>query len=296
MAITTRDGLTATTSVEPLALSPEDVGESHPPLTVVNRLPPREVARAALVLAGVILGLYLLWRIQEVVLLMFLAVLLATAIEPLVNQLRRGPLSRGAGVLVVYTAIIAGIAIPAYLFIPSFVGQAGAFADSLPDRLLALRGYAEMLRPAAAGQAAATTIDRIGGSLQSPAAPPQEEIVAAGATAAHTIISFVSVFVLAYYWLVERATIRRVALRSVPAYQARQVNTVWLEIEEKLGGWVRGQLILMLAVGCAATLGFVVAGLPNPIVLGVAAGLFEIVPMLGPVLAFAPAVLVALTL
>jgi len=69
-----------------------------------------------------------------------------------------------------------------------------------------------------------------------------------------------------------------------------------MEIEEKLGGWVRGQLILMLAIGVMATLGYLVLGLPSPALLGVAAGLFEIVPMIGPFLAFAPAVLVALAI
>jgi predicted PurR-regulated permease PerM len=61
-----------------------------------------------------------------------------------------------------------------------------------------------------------------------------------------------------------------------------------------LAVWVRGQLLLMLAIGVMAGVGYFVIGLPNPAVLAVAAGLFEIVPMIGPVLAFTPAVLVAL--
>jgi len=107
-------------------------------------------------------------------------------------------------------------------------------------------------------------------------------------------LSFFTVFVLAYYWLVERASIKRVILRTVPIRHARGVNTVWMEVEEKLGGWVRGQLLLMLAIGVMAAVGYFFLGLPNPILLGVVAGLFEIVPMIGPFLAFAPAVLVAL--
>ena len=67
-----------------------------------------------------------------------------------------------------------------------------------------------------------------------------------------------------------------------------------MEVEEKLGGWVRGQLLLMVAIGVMATIGYVFLGLPSPAVLGVLAGLFEIIPMIGPFLAFAPAVLVAL--
>jgi predicted PurR-regulated permease PerM len=124
----------------------------------------------------------------------------------------------------------------------------------------------------------------------------QEQLVEAGATALHTIVSFLTVFVLAFYWIVERASIKRILLRTVPPQRARGVNTVWMEVEDKLGGWVRGQLILMLAIGVMATVGYAALGLPNPIVLGVMAGLFEIVPMVGPFLAFAPAVLVALAI
>jgi predicted PurR-regulated permease PerM len=137
-------------------------------------------------------------------------------------------------------------------------------------------------------------LDNVIHGLQAPVQPAQEQIVQAGATAAQTLISFVTVFVLAYYWLVERASIKRIVLRAVPVRHARDVNTIWMEVEEKLGGWVRGQLILMLAVGTMATAAYLVIGLPNPALLGVIAGMCEIVPMIGPFLAFAPAVLVAL--
>src|SRR5579871_5725084 len=86
---------------------------------VINTYPPGEVARAFVIVAGLALGTFVLWRIQEVVFLLFVAVLLATAIEPIVNRLRRGPFSRGSGVLVVYTAIMLVIGIAGYLIVPN---------------------------------------------------------------------------------------------------------------------------------------------------------------------------------
>jgi predicted PurR-regulated permease PerM len=263
---------------------------------VVNKFPPGEVARAALVLLGIGIGAYLLWRVQEVLFLLFLAVLLATAIEPLVNRLRRGPFTRGTGVLAVYTLIIVLIGVPAYVVVPSVVSQAGTFSESLPDSLQKLRPVAAGLQPRIVQTTALGALDQATQSVQSPQRPAQEQLVEAGATAAHTLLSFFTVFVLAFYWLVERASIKRVLLRTVPIRHARSVNTVWMEVEEKLGGWVRGQLLLMLAIGVMAAVGYAVIGLPNPVLLGVAAGLLEIVPMIGPFLAFAPAVLVALTI
>jgi len=258
------------------------------------KLPPLEVARAALITIGVGVICYLIWRVQEVLFLLMLAILLATAIEPIVKLLRRGPFTRGTGVLVVYTLIILALGLPAYALVPSVVSQAAAFMATLPDRLEQLRPYVASLRPTLIASVAVGMLDNAVQSVQAPQQPPQEQIVEAGTTFVHTLLSFVTVFVLAFYWLVERAAIKRVLLRAVPTRYAHDMNTVWMEVEEKLGGWVRGQIILMLAIGAMATLGYILLGLPNPAVLGVAAGLFEIVPMIGPFLAFAPAVLVAL--
>src|SRR6185436_13511694 len=110
----------------------------------------------------------------------------------------------------------------------------------------------------------------------------------------HFLINFLTVFFLAFYWLVERATIKRALLRLVPASRARDVNAVWLEVEQKLGGWVRGQLLVMGIMGVMAGVGFWIVGLPNPVLLGVLAGMGELIPMVGPFIGFAPAVLVAL--
>jgi predicted PurR-regulated permease PerM len=267
-----------------------------PVVTVVNRFPAWEVTRGALTLLGVILGAYFLFRIQEVLFLLFVAILLATAIEPLVNRLRRGPFNRGTGVLVVYTMIVVLLAVPAYIIIPSILTQAAGFAETVPNRLEALRPQVQALQPRFLSEAATGALDQAIGRLQAPPAPPQEQIVQAGTTLGHTALEVVSVFVLAFYWLIERASIKRVLLRAVPPRRARDVNSIWLEVEEKLGGWVRGQLVLMLAIGLMAGLGYLVLGLPNAALLGVVAGLMEVVPMVGPFLAFTPAVLVALAI
>jgi predicted PurR-regulated permease PerM len=281
---------------EAAARAPAAPAGERPTIVVVNRYPAAEVARAGLVLLAVLVGAYLLWRIQEVVVVLLLAILLATTIEPLVNRLRRGPFSRGGGVLIVYTGIIVVIGVPAYLAIPTLVAQSGAFMDSLPDRLQALRAQIGLLPSGIAQRVALGLVDQLAASLQTSSTPAGGQVVEVGATAAQTVIAFVSVFVLAFYWLMERAAIKRAVLRAVPTWRARDVNTIWLEIEDKLGGWVRGELILMVAIGVMSGLGYAVIGLPNPILLAVAAGLLEIVPMLGPVLASAPAVLVALTI
>lgn len=273
---------------EPGHAPPDDV-------SVRLTIPAAEVARAGLVVVGMGLAVYILWHIHEVIFLLFLSILLATAIEPIVDRLRRGPFSRGTGVLAVYTAIVLTLAIVMAIVVPSLAAQSDAFVASIPAKIGALRPYAEQLRPHALEEAALQVIDRASESVQNPTvAVDEDSLLQILSAIGHSLISFLTVFFVAFYWLVERASIKRVLLRLVPPSRARGVNIVWLEVEQKLGGWVRGQIMVMLAMAVMTGVGFWVIGLPNPALLGVLAGLAELVPMVGPFLAVAPAVLVAL--
>ncbi|MGE3271100.1 MAG: AI-2E family transporter [Chloroflexota bacterium] len=259
------------------------------------QLPAGEVARAALVLIGLALGVYVLWHIHEVIFLLFLGVLLATAIEPIVNYLRRGPFGRETGTLLVYGVIVLVLGTVCAVVLPGLADQSDEFFRSIPSRIAELRPYAEQVEPQPVEDAAVRVIDRVGASVSNPSVPVDDEsLMQMVSTIGHFLINFLTVFFLAFYWLVERPTIKRALLRVVPPSRARAVNVVWLEVEEKLGGWVRGQLLVMGIMAVMASIGFWVIGLPNPVLLGVLAGLAEMIPMIGPVIGFAPAVLVGL--
>jgi predicted PurR-regulated permease PerM len=263
------------------------------PIRVV--LPVAEVARAGLVVVGLALAIWVLWHIHEVIFLLFLAILLATAIDPLVNMLRRGRFGRGTGVLAVYSAIVLVLGVITAVTVPSLAAQSDEFFASIPSKVAGLRPYAAQLHPQPVEDAAVRAIDRVGETVSNPSVPVDDQgLLDIVTTIGHSLINFMTVFFLAFYWLVERATIKRALLRLVPASRAADVNAVWLEVEQKLGGWVRGQLLVMLAMAFLAGVGFWVIGLPNPVLLGVLAGVAELIPMIGPFLAFAPALLVAL--
>jgi predicted PurR-regulated permease PerM len=277
----------------PSAPSTNNVAPSEQCVRVV--MPAGEVARAALVIIALGLGVYVLWHIHEVIFLLFLGILLATAIEPAVNYLRRGPFGRGTGTLAVYGVLALVIGTIMAVTVPSLAAQSDAFFAGIPEKVGALRPYAAELRPEPLQEAALRAIDRVGESVSNPTVPVDDQSLMQLATGVgHHLINFLTVFFLAFYWLVERPSIKRALLRLVPPSRARSVNVVWLEVEQKLGGWVRGQLLVMTIMAVFAAIGFWALGLPNPILLGIVAGLAELVPMVGPILGFAPAVLVAL--
>jgi predicted PurR-regulated permease PerM len=258
------------------------------------------LARYTLVVALTLGSLYMLWAIQEVVLLLVLAILLATAIEPLVNGLRRGPFNRGQGIIIVYTTIFTVLLLAGLVVVPSLMSQGAQLIDALPGYVISLRQLVEQAEPRPLRlvllRAWNDVEPAILRSVQEPTTVAEpERLRAVGGAFAHSLLSFITVFLLAFYWLTERAAIKRGALRLVAPQQARRVNDTWRDVEDRLGAWVRGQLLVMFALACMAGVAFVSLGLPNPLLLAALAGLFEIVPMIGPFLAFLPALLVALT-
>jgi predicted PurR-regulated permease PerM len=262
----------------------------------VEHLRAGDVARASLVVVGIALAAYLLWRLTNVLLLAFLAVLLATAIEPLVTMLRRGPFSKGTGALAVYGVIVVTIGLIAYVTVPHVAVQANSFVEGLPARIDTLRTMTEGLPPGPARNTLEGAIDHARAAVRSTGAAEGSQIVLVGTTAARALVDIVTVAILAFYWLIERNTVKRALLRLVGPGAARDVSNVWLEVEHKWGGWIRGQLVLMLAVGVMAGLGYVVLGLPSPLLLAGWVAAAEIVPVVGPYIGFLPAVLVALTI
>ena len=107
---------------------------------------------------------------------------------------------------------------------------------------------------------------------------------------------FVTVLAIGFYWTMEVPQFQRLLLSLLAVERRPRALNIWREIESKLGGFMRGQGLAMLAIGAGSALGYALIGLPNVLALAVLAGLLEAVPMIGPILAVVPAVLVALPL
>jgi len=108
-------------------------------------------------------------------------------------------------------------------------------------------------------------------------------------------VSVVTVLTVVYLWIVEHARIQRYALAFVPQERRARARDVWNQIETRLGYWVRGQLILMGAMGLATTVAYTLLGVPGPLLLGLIAALTEAIPLVGPLLGAIPAIIVAAT-
>lgn len=126
-------------------------------------------------------------------------------------------------------------------------------------------------------------------------APAPDDVVDVGMAVAEVALAFATVLTLVYFWLVEHARWQRYVLAYLPADRRRGARRAWIEIEARLGSWVRGQLVLMGAIGLATGIAYSLLGVPGALLLGLIAAVAEAIPIVGPLLGAVPAVLVAAT-
>ena len=192
------------------------------------------IATGAALVVAIAATLLVAWR---VVILVFLAVLLGSALEPIVGRLRlRLPIPRGAAILIVYAVFFVAVAALLLIVLPSGIDQASQLGSAAPGALERARGWADGLSPAVLSTSANTLIDVVAGALQ-PGAPPQPgQIVEAGLTVVDVVVSTVTVLALIYFWMTERARLQRFALSFLPGDRRGEVHDAWNRIEVRLGG------------------------------------------------------------
>ena len=234
----------------------------------------------------------------HVLLLIFVAIILGAALQPFVAWLRgRLGLGRGATLLLVYGAFLVAMLAFALVVVPAGSAQVAATLERLPPFFDRAHTWAAGLRPTVLAQSISAMIDAARRTVAPPAgsAPTTGQVVQLGLTVAETVASLATVLTIVYFWLVEHARVQRYVLAFVPSDRRAGARDAWNHVETRLGLWVRGQLILMGAMGTATTLAYTLLGVPGAVLLGLIAAVAEAIPLVGPLLGAIPAIVVAAT-
>lgn len=156
----------------------------------------------------------------RVLLLIFVGVLLASALGPIVGWLRaRLPLGRVGAIVVVYLSFFLVMLAMAFIVVPAAVNQAGRIAAQLPPFFDEVRTWAANLRPVALSTSITALLDSVE-SIFAPAPPPaSEEVVEVGAAVAEAALSFFTLLAIVFFWLLEHARLQRYSLAYLPAHR-----------------------------------------------------------------------------
>jgi predicted PurR-regulated permease PerM len=231
-----------------------------------------------------------------VLVLVFIAILLASALEPMIGVIRdRLPLGRGATILVVYVTFFVTVIGLAFIVVPAAIAQGQEIVKGLPSTLDSIRSWAATLEPAILGDSVTRLADSAGKVFEAPPAPNPDQVVEVGAAAAEAAIALATLLTLVFFWLLEHARLQRYVLAYFPADNRAGARDIWNEVETRLGLWVRGQLTLMGTMGVATATAYALLGVPGALLLGLIAAITEAIPIVGPLLGAIPAILVAST-
>jgi predicted PurR-regulated permease PerM len=210
-------------------------------------------------------------------------------LNPIVSGLERRGVARIWGTLLTYLVGVAILGTVLTFTIPVVADQVRSFARSAP----------ELIDRAAAGFR--DVAERFGIPVQQAAAEGEGVIDFFGGLLSVTrgIFDLAIVLVigpiLAFYFLVDMPKIRRGLKAMIPARRRGEVESVLERIGRAVGGFVRGQLLVSLFVGVASAIGLWIVGLPFWAVVGLVAGLFNLIPLIGPFIGAIVAVIIAFT-
>lgn len=234
---------------------------------------------------------------REVILLVFLAVLLGAALEPVVGALRgRLGMRRGLAILLVYATFLLAVIAMAVFILPAAVVQLGSAFERLPEFINRVRGWSQDLQPPALADGIDSLLDTIEAPFLSNKPPDPEGILGASLLVGQFAAALVTLLALVFFWLTERSRLQRYALAFMPMERRAGIREAWNEVELRLGLWARGQLILMTTIGVATGIAYSVIGLPGAMLLALIAAITEVVPIVGPLLGAIPALLIATTI
>jgi predicted PurR-regulated permease PerM len=251
----------------------------------------RRAAVVTLVSGSIVVAALALWKIKIVIALLFLGFIVSAAMRPGIDWLQlHARLPRGAGLLLHYAVLVGLVGVVLWLFVPRAIDQVQQATTITSSSQLhqqakhstgikhdILTGLDKRLRRLPSGE-----------KILHPALEVTK-------TAFEVLIGIFFVFAVAAYWIFERDRTIALVQSMLPRKHRRVTRDTWVLIDQKLGAFVRGQLVLIVFVAVVLSTGFFAIGLPYWLLIGSFAGVVEIVPVIGPLAAGALAIGVGLT-
>lgn len=231
-------------------------------------------------ITGFLAALWALYQIREVIIYLFIAIIFMSALAPIVERLERLKIPKPLAIAITYIIIVGILAAMVTFVVTPLINQTINLITNLPqtaDKLLPENGF----------------IDR--SVVQQQLNGFSGNAVEFSLVIFNNILGFISVAVLTFYLLMERDNLDRLVAQFFIGKEER-IKRISRKIEEKLGDWMRGQLVLSVLIGTVAYVALFILNIPYALPLAILAGIFEVVPTIGPILSAIPAVVLAYTI
>nr|WP_242057068.1 AI-2E family transporter [Planktothrix sp. FACHB-1355] len=230
--------------------------------------------------------LYILWQIRQVILLVFAAVVLATALNRLARRLQQSRLSRLWAVMLSIAIMVIVLIGFFLLIVPPFVAEVQQLVELFPKGVNRINQWLNLLRnniPTQFNQYL-PDINSLSQQLQPVVNQLLGGSVAFFSNTLGGILSFLLVLVLTLMMLAQPQSYRKTFVRLFPSFYRRRVDGILDQCEVALGRWIIGALISMSVVALLSVVGLSILGVRLALAQGVLAGLLNFIPNIGPTL------------
>ena len=241
-------------------------------------------------LLALIISVYILWQIQQVVLLLFAAVVLATVLNRVVRRMQQYRIKRGLAIAITITVLLAVIVGFFAFIVPRIVDQLQQLVGVLPqtsERIAAWLNWLQSTIPGAIFEQL-RVLENIPQQLQIWITRLLGNFFVILNNSLTVVLSLLLFLVLTIMLLANPSQYRRVFILIFPNFYRRRIDEILSETEESLVAWIEGTLIAMVVIGIVSLIGLSILGVPLPLVNAALAGLLEFIPNVGPTLSVVP--------
>jgi len=235
--------------------------------------------RTVIFIVSLILSLWMIYLIRDLLVILFVAVILMSALSPLVGFFVKLKFPKALGIAITYIVIIGLLTVLVASILQPLIEESTKLIVTLPS---------------VAGQIfSITNIDK--SVFQSGLTNLSKNVFSITLAVFDNLITIIFLLVLTFYLLLEREKLET-RIASLFVGKEERIKKSIVAIEEKLGSWLRGQLFLSVIVGLLSYIGLLILNIPYALPLALIAGVLEVVPVIGPIISAIPAIIIAATI
>ncbi|MBD1821621.1 AI-2E family transporter [Cyanobacteria bacterium FACHB-DQ100] len=241
------------------------------------------------------IALYILWELRQVLLLVFAAVVFATALSSLVKSLQRFGLKRGGAVLISIVTLLVLTALFIGLIVPPFITQFQQLVELVPRGLDRVQSWFDQMQQMVPGYSQYMPgVDDLVRQIQPLATRVVGNFFALFSNALTVLLNILLVLILTIMLLINPQPYRQGFIALFPSFYRRRADRILSLCEVSLVNWIIGILINMVVIGLVSGISLLILGVPLVLANALLAGLLEAIPNVGPVLSVIPPIAVAL--
>lgn len=225
-----------------------------------------------------VLGIWVTYLIRDLLIVLFVAIILMSALTPLVNLFVKFKIPKALSIAITYIIIIAAVSAILAGILPPLIEESSKLLINFP---VLLSRFFDI-----------TNIDK--SIFQSELTSISKNAFSFTLAALDNILTTIFLLVVTFYLLMERENLEKRISAFFVGHEER-AKELTVRIEEKLGSWLRGQLVLSLIIGILSYVGLTILNIPYALPLALLSGVLEVVPVIGPIISSIPAIALAFT-